>query len=160
MKEDKKNKEEAKEKFIQFAAKANLGYLLISGGGEPLNQKKHILELVQHVPTDRVVLVTSGNWAKNYEGGLKYIHDLHDSFQKRKSKTKLLVRVSISEGHAIKLGINSALNLIKIFDKHFANSQDFCLQIKTFRNDRTLSDLLNAIPGAILENESKKLIVL
>ncbi len=148
--------DEGIEKFIEFSKKANLGYLLISGGGEPLNQKKHILRLVEAVPTNRIVLVTSGNWAKNYDAALKYIQDLYDAFKKRKILTTLVVRVSISEDHSIKLGTICALNIINIFDKYFKNEKNFVVQIKSFQNDPTITELLAKLPMAILSPKAKK----
>lgn len=147
--------DEGIEKFISFSYKANLGYLLVSGGGEPLNQKKHVLKLVEHVPADRIVLVTSGNWAQNFSTGLQYVRDIYDAFKRRTTNTTVIVRVSISEGHSIKLGVKSALNLINIFDQYFHNERDFKIQIKSFENDTSLDSLLSFLPNPQISEPQK-----
>ena len=55
------------DKFIEFINKSNNGYLLVIGGGEPFKKFRQILKIVQEVKTDRLILVTNGMWAKNYE---------------------------------------------------------------------------------------------
>ena len=59
--------EEGIDQFVQFCNQANLGYVLISGGGEPLTQKRAVLRTIAEVKTERIVLVTSGSWAMNYK---------------------------------------------------------------------------------------------
>jgi len=140
--------DEGVEKFIEFAQKANLGYLLISGGGEPLNQRAHILKIIEKVKCDRIVLVTSGNWAKNYNAANRYVHDIYEALLKRKSPCTVVLRVSISEGHSIKIGLEPARNLIKIFREHFVNQDNFKFQIKTFFNDKTLEKVLEPFNGS------------
>ena len=139
--------DEGVEKFIEFSKKANLGYLLVSGGGEPLNQRKHILEMIEKVQSERIVLVTSGNWAKNYKAASRYVEDIYKAHSKRITSCTLVLRISISEGHTIKIGLEPALNLIKIFKEQFANSSNFKLQIKTFFNDPTLEKVLDSFQG-------------
>lgn len=140
--------DEGIEKFIAFSEKANLGYLLVSGGGEPFNQRKHLLEIIEKVHADRIVLVTSGNWAKNYNAALKYVQAIYEAFQKRTVKATLVLRVSISEGHSIKIGLNPARNLIDIFKKYYPQQSNFKFQIKTFFNDITLSKVLEPFIGS------------
>jgi organic radical activating enzyme len=142
--------DEGIEKVIKFAEKANLGYLLVSGGGEPLDKKRHILEIVKKIKTDQIVLVTSGNWAKNYSSAVNYLDALFHAFRERKSPTKLVVRLSVSKGHAIKLGTTPLVNLINIFDKFYSDQDNFVFQIKTFENDKTLRTAIKDIPEAEL----------
>lgn len=139
--------DEGIQKFIEFSRSANLGYLLVSGGGEPLNQRKHILELIEKVQADRIVLVTSGNWAKNYSAAKRYVDDIYAAFSKREQKSTLVIRVSISEGHSIKIGLEPARNLFNIFSEQFSSRTDFKLQIKTFFNDTTLAKVLETFSG-------------
>ena len=144
-KEDQFTKE-GLEKFIKFSDEANLGYLLVSGGGEPLNLKNHIIRLLESVNVDRIVLVTSGNWAKNYKAGFKYLKDIHDAILRNKNKIHVVVRVSVSDYHAVKLGIDCAYNIIKIFEKHFKDKNSyFSTQIKSFNNDKSLLKLLDKL---------------
>jgi hypothetical protein len=140
------------EKFIVFANQANLGYLLVSGGGEPLNKRNHILAIVNKVEADKIVLVTSGNWAVHYDTAEQYIRDLYQAFYKRKFPTTLVIRISISEGHSIKLGLDPIINLIKIFEQYYSKEDRFLLQIKTFENDKMLGRTLQKLQGAILSS--------
>lgn len=145
--------DEGLEKFINFANQANLGYLLVSGGGEPLNKRNHILEIVNKVQSDKIVLVTSGNWAVHYNTAEKYVKDLYNAFQARETATTLVIRVSVSEGHSIKLGNAPILNLIKVFEQYYNNEKNFLLQIKTFENDAMLNKILQEIQGASLSSK-------
>src|SRR3990167_6635260 len=51
--------EEGINRFIEFCNQANLGYVLVSGGGEPLTQKRAVLRTIAEVETQRIVLVRS-----------------------------------------------------------------------------------------------------
>lgn len=150
--------DEGIEKFIQFSKKANLGYLLISGGGEPLNQKKHILKIIEDVTADNIVLVTSGNWAQSFKAAEKYLSDIYNSSKKRLSASRVVVRVSVSEGHSIKLGVESAKNILNIFENKFANEENFILQIKAFENDKALQCLIQQFPNAKLSSIPTRLV--
>ncbi len=139
-------------KFIRFTKEANLGYILVSGGGEPLNRKKHILKIIEEAESDRIVLVTSGSWALNYNIALHYIEDIYKSLYLRNSPTTLVLRVSVSSYHAAKLGIQCAENIINIFDQYFSNTCNFLLQIKAFEKDQVLDKLLAKINGYVDRN--------
>lgn len=140
---------EGVQKFIKFAKKANLGYLLISGGGEPLNQRKHILQVVEETEVDRIVLVTSANWGKNYLAAQRYVEDIYNAICRRKTPTKVVLRVSVSKGHTIKIGLQPTINLIKIFTEKYADKNNFILQIKTFDDDDTFDKILENFPNHI-----------
>ena len=149
--------DEGIEKLIKFSRDAKLGYLLVSGGGEPLNQRQHILEIIKKVEADTIVLVTSGNWAKNYETAQKYIHDMWCALQKREYPSKVIVRVSVSEGHFIKLGVECAANIIRVFDNKYRNQDNFEVRIKSFEDDNTLVKLVQALGGSSLSLETSVL---
>lgn len=140
-------------KFIEFSRSANLGYLLVSGGGEPLNQRKHILQLVSEVQVDRIVLVTSANWAKNYIAAKSYIDDIYNATLARSTPTTVVLRVSVSTGHTKKIGIEPAVNVIKIFKDHYAEQKNFILQIKTFDEDPTLIKVLSEFQTFSIDKE-------
>ena len=57
--------------LIKFCEQANMGLLIISGGGDPFVVKDKVLKLVREAKADRIVLVTSGFWAKNYDSAKK-----------------------------------------------------------------------------------------
>ncbi|MCP3658852.1 MAG: 4Fe-4S cluster-binding domain-containing protein [Bacteroidetes bacterium] len=145
-------------KFIKFARSANIGYLLLSGGGEPLNKKKTVLKIIEESPIDRIVLVTSGNWAKYQNNTTKYIDQIYDSALKNKNNTHVVIRVSVSKYHAINLGIDCALNIIKTFEIKDYNEKIISLQIKTFKNDNTLKKLLSKLRIESINETTQKLI--
>lgn len=135
--------EEAVDKFIEFANSANVGYLQISGGGEPFLEKEAILKSIKNINAERIILVTSGMWAKNRENAERYLYELYNALKERKTKTRLTIRVSISEHHSIKLEEKPLVNLLNIFEEKYSNESDFTLQLKTFENDNAMKKYLD-----------------
>lgn len=138
-------------KFVDFCNKANLGYVLISGGGEPLSQKRAVLRTIAEVNANRIVLVTSGNWAFNKEAGKRYLQEIEAAMQKRKTPCKVTVRVSVSSGHSIKLGTNPACNLIQLFESDYRDHPHLKFQIHGFENDPMFQKTIDQFPGAKVE---------
>ena len=136
--------EEGVDKFIQFANKANVGYLQISGGGESFLKKKALLKCITEVNADRIMLVTSGVWAVNEEVGLAYVREIEAALQKRKTPARVSIRLSVSQGHSIKLETKPLVNLLTLFEKYYRNHPYLTLQLKTFEGDPTLWTFLNA----------------
>lgn len=133
------------EKLIKFCEKANLGCLIISGGGDPLFVKEHLLRLVEFAQADRIVLVTSGFWAKDYASAKKIIDEIYESFKRRKKPTQLVLRISISSYHAKTLGVEPALNVISIFDEYYKEENNFRTQLKTFNDDEAFELFLKRL---------------
>lgn len=148
--------EEGVDRFIQFCNQANLGYVLISGGGEPFTQKQAILRTIAEVKTERIVLVTSGSWAMNYKVMKKYIQEIIDVIEKREKPCKVTIRLSLSEGHSIKLGITPALNLIKYFSSYLCKYPLFRFQIHTFENDKMLEKVLSNFHEYALDYDTNR----
>lgn len=142
------------DKFIAFCNQANLGYVLISGGGEPLTQKKAVLRTIREVETNRIVLVTSGNWAMNREMAKKYLLEIEDAINSRKNPCIVTVRLSVSEGHSIKLGCSPALNLIHHFESHYAHHPYLKFQIHAFENDTMFTKVLSHFPDHKLDYDT------
>lgn len=143
--------EEGINRFIEFCNQANLGYVLISGGGEPLTQKRAVLRTIAEVETNRIVLVTSGNWAFNKDAASRYLVEIDSAIKARKSPCKVTVRVSVSAGHAIKLGILPARNLIELFESQYSDHPYLKFQIHGFENDPMFSKVLAEFPGHELD---------
>lgn len=138
--------EEGMTKFIQFANDCNLGYLLVSGGGEPFLEIKHLLRVVEHVKSDKIVLVTSGNWAKSRGGAGNITRQVFEAFKRRKHPTKLVMRLSVDEEHARGgLGLHPAHNLISVFEENYIQEQDFTLQFHTLFDDPCIQQLYNQL---------------
>lgn len=148
--------EEGIDKFIEFCNQANLGYILISGGGEPLTQKRAVLRTIAEVETNRIVLVTSGNWALNKQAAERYLEEIDNAIKARNNPCKVTVRVSVSAGHAIKLGTNPAVNLIQIFESKYANHPYLKFQIHGFENDPMFPKVMEFFPGHTLNVTSSK----
>jgi hypothetical protein len=133
---------EGLEKFINFANKANVGYLQISGGGEPFLEKEAILRCIEEVNAERIILVTSGMWAYDKNKAEEYLSEIEESIKKRKTKTRVSIRVSVSSSHSIKLKHFPLVNLVQIFENKYKDNKDFTLQLKIFDGDSTLKDYL------------------
>ena len=123
------------DKFIEFINKSNNGYLLVIGGGEPFKKFGQILKIVQQVKTDRLILVTNGMWAKDYEQAKKTIFELYTNFKKRKTETKLILRLSTDKWHAKQLGYELINHIIDIYKKYFREEENFELQLHTLIGD-------------------------
>ena len=142
-------------RFIQFANQANAGYLLVSGGGEPLNHRNAILRTVKEVNTERIVLVTSGSWAINKKAAQQYLRRICEAMESRTTPSYVTIRVSVSQWHAIKLGTAPAKNLIEIFEEEYAFHPFLKLQIHTFEEDTMLNQVLSHFPDISIEESSE-----
>ncbi|HEV3269153.1 MAG TPA: 4Fe-4S cluster-binding domain-containing protein [Candidatus Rhabdochlamydia sp.] len=150
--------EEGMTKFIQFANDCNLGYLLVSGGGEPFLEIKHLLRVVEHVKSDRIVLVTSGNWAKSTSSAHNLTRQVYEAFKRRTSPTKLVLRLSVDEEHARGgLGLHPAYNLISIFEQSYIKEKDFILQFHTLFDDPCIQKLYDQLADRIVTIEDRHL---
>ncbi|MDR0849914.1 MAG: histidine phosphatase family protein [Christensenellaceae bacterium] len=138
---------EAIDKFIKFANDANVGYLQISGGGEPFLERGAILKSIENIEADRIILVTSGSWALDKKNAEEYLEEIQKSIEKRKSKSRISIRLSVSRDHSITLGERPLINLLKIFEEKYKNDKVFTLQLKTFTGDNTLYNYLEKYFG-------------
>lgn len=129
------------EKSIEFINKSEIGYLLVSGGGEPFFKFDNLLKLIKEVNVNDIVVVTNGFWAKDYSRAVEYLEkmkkiQLHD-------KKNITIRVSIDRWHCENLGNKHIKNLIDIFAKKFNNDKEIKLKIHTISGDDTLYEILN-----------------
>ncbi len=146
------------QKFINFANEADLGYLLVSGGGEPFIEKDSLLKVVENVKSDKIVLVTSGNWAQSKTGATSYITKIYEAFQRRQQDTSLVVRLSVDEEHARNgLGLEPAYNLIEIFEQNFLEEKNFTLQFHTLFDDKCIEEFLDKVKYKIVSIEEDTL---
>ena len=133
---------EAVDKFIKFANDSNVGYLQISGGGEPFLEFKAILKCLENTKAERIILVTSGSWASDKVIAEKYVNELYNSTLKNLNNPRVTIRLSVSKYHSIKLKEKPLINLIEIFKNKFKENERFTLQIKIFEKDDTLEKYL------------------
>lgn len=144
--------EEGVDKFVKFANDANVGYLQISGGGESFLKRKALLRCITEVNADRIMLVTSGVWASNEDVGRAYVQDIASAIEKREKPARVSIRLSISEGHSLKLANKPLINLLKIFEEMYRSHPFLTLQLKTFENDKTLWTFLESLGSYKLED--------
>jgi len=136
-------------KFIQFANEANLGYLLVSGGGEPFIEREHLLKVVEEVQSDKIVLVTSGNWAKSKAGCNNFTQKIYEAFKRRKTPTELVIRLSVDLEHQA-VGLNPAYFLISLFEENYLHEPAFKLQFHTLFDDPCIDEILKKLESRIV----------
>ena len=155
--------EEGVDHFIQFANDANVGYLQISGGGEPFLKKRALLKCISEVNADRIMLVTSGIWALDKNSAQAYVENILEAISKREKQARVSIRLSISEGHSFKLGVKPLVNLLQLFETSYRSHPYLTLQLKTFENDKTLWTFLDSLAHYDLkdigENVSDDLVI-
>lgn len=140
--------EDGVSRYIEFCNQANVGYLGISGGGEPLNHRIATLRSIAEIHTSRIVMNTSGSWAVSETAARKYLQEMAQAIEKRDTAAKVVIRLSVSVGHSIKLGIKPAINLISIFRKEYSRHPYLELQLHGFKGDPTLQKISDAHPGS------------
>jgi organic radical activating enzyme len=139
--------EEGTEKFIKFANTVNLGYLLVSGGGEPMMEKQSILKIIRDVESERIVLVTSAYWAQKYDSAERYLSDIKKALSQRQTPTTLTVRVSVDLEHSVPLTLSPIKNLIELFNNEYKSVPQLDLQIHSMWEDPTIANLLADLEG-------------
>lgn len=134
--------DEGLEKFITFINQSNNGYLLVIGGGEPFKKFDQVKEIVKRVKTDKLVLVTSGFWAKDYEQAKKMIFELYECYQQRRDNAKVILRLSIDTWHARQLGQELIHHVISIFQEFFSKEENFELVLHTLVGDSLVDEIV------------------
>lgn len=137
--------EDGVNKFIQFANNVNLGYLLISGGGEPMMERKSILKMIEGVESERIVIVTSAHWAKTQDSAERYLRDIKYALNKRQSETSLTIRVSVDMEHMATLTLDPIINLIHLFYEKYSSIPQLELQIHSLDGDPAVDSLLDRL---------------
>ena len=143
-------------KLIQFVNASNNGYLMLSGGGDPMLCIEKVCRIIKEAHTYRIVIVTSGFWAKNSDRAKEIIDQLYNSYKQNsnRNKLKVILRLSVDEFHEKPLGgIDSFSNIINIFHKFYSKEKGFELYIHTMRNDKTIEKLANTCGGEIKYGE-------
>lgn len=133
------------ERFLEFLNKSNNGYLLVAGGGEPFEKQEYVMQTVSKAISDRIVLVTSGMWAKNYDQAEEIILELYNRLNSRTSRTHLVLRLSVDKCHYRQLGFDVVNNIISVFKKYFKQNENFELQIHTMLNDNTMDEVIEKL---------------
>lgn len=124
--------------FINFANNINLGYLLVSGGGEPMIQRDAVLEIIEKVECERIVLVTSANWAKTAKQTKSYVEDIAAAISRRSTPTLVTIRVSCDLDHNSNLGYEPIYNLIRLFEQEYREHKQLELKLHSVADDPSI----------------------
>lgn len=125
-------------KFIEFVNASNNGYLLLSGGGEPFEKSDYVIRTVKTARTDRIVIVTNGFWAKDYDAAKKMIDELYNALKSRNDLIPITLRLSCDQFHYANLGKDLYKNIIDIFSKYYSHEENLKLKIHTIIGDKTI----------------------
>ncbi len=101
-------------KTISFLNDASVKYLLISGGGETMENPEAVCSMVESVNAEKIVIVTAGYFI-NTDNGVDILDRIYASYQARAMPCKLIIRVSVDAGHIENLGFSHVTRLIEIF---------------------------------------------
>lgn len=142
------------EKFIEFINLSNNGYLLVIGGGEPFKKFDYVKEIIKRVKTDKLVLVTSGIWAKSYTEAKKIIFELYDCYKMRNDNTKVILRLSVDTWHSNQLGKELIHNVIDTFKEFFKEEENFELALHSLVNDNIIYDIIEERNDCKIEKSS------
>lgn len=128
------------ERLIEFINDSNSSYLMLSGGGEPMIRRDIVNRVVREAVTDRIVVVTSGIWARTYKVTQDIIAELYKSFKSRTVSDNMtfVLRLSVDSFHYESLGFNILDNIISVFRNDYRDEPNFQLRIHTMQNDATL----------------------
>ena len=127
------------ENSIEFINKSNIGYLMISGGGEPFLKIEYIFNLIEKTNVKDIVIVSNGFWANNYDRALNILNKLYKI--QKEHKKKITIRISIDKWHSENLGVNHIKNIIDIVSKSFKDNK-LKLKIHTIADDDTIFNIL------------------
>ena len=156
MNHDGMNEEEYKfssigiDRLIRFVNDSNSGYLMLSGGGDPMVFPDHVTRIISETVTKRIVIVTSGFWGKTEESAYGTINKLYKAFRERDNECEVVIRLSVDTYHENELGGNECYqNIINVFKNSFYNVSKFSLLIHTMREDSSMFSLADTIGGKI-----------
>ena len=110
-------------------------------------QKEAVLRTIAEVATNRIVLVTSGSWATNGDAARKYLQAIETALGSRREPCLVTIRISVSAGHAIKLGTRCAENLIRLFESDYRGHPYLRFQMHGFERDPIFGKVLESFPG-------------
>ena len=85
-----------------FLAQAGVRQLVISGGGEPLENLPAVIALTETLATaEELVLITSGHYAQSGPAASAHLDPLLQAFAQHHAGVRLIIRLSADAGHRI-----------------------------------------------------------
>ena len=148
--------DEGLNKLIEFINKSNNGYLMLSGGGDPMVCEDHVKRLIREAKTKRIVIVTSGFWGATEQLAKKTVDSLYDAFTHRvvTEPCEIVIRLSVDQYHEKELKGNKVYkNIVNVFKKFYSNIQNFSLLIHSMRDDISIEKLAKDMGGYITYGE-------
>lgn len=139
--------------LINFINESNSGYLMLSGGGDPMVCVDQVVRIIRETKTRRIVIVTSGFFANTKESANRYIGKLYQAYKGRFSSEpcEVVLRLSIDCYHEKELQGNSHYkNIIEIFHETYSDISGFTLMIHTMRGDTSITELAQQIGGQLI----------
>lgn len=134
--------DEGLEKIIEFVNYTNNGYFMISGGGEPFEKFEYIIEIIKKIKTEKIVIATSGIWAKNREEAERILRKIIHAKKSRKKDVDIELRISVDKFHCAKIGTQSTENIINFFEKEIAEKDNLKLFFLTMQDDETPIEII------------------
>lgn len=139
------------DRLINFINDSNNSYIMLSGGGDPMVHRNGVNRVIREAKSDRIVIVTSGFWAKTLEEAQERIDEVYKMYKHRDSKTTVVFRISVDSFHCKQLGYDILPNILKIFNEKYSNDENFLLQIHTIINDNTVKDIIDKCDDFVYE---------
>lgn len=148
--------DEGIERLIHFVNESNNGYLMLSGGGDPMMVPKKVHKLITECESDRIVIVTSAFWAATPSSAEKTIDDLYRSYSSRVSSNgdcEVVIRLSVDEYHEEPLGgLHPFANVIDVFERKYHNVSGFSLLLHTMKGDTAVKRLADMIGAQVFDD--------
>ena len=148
--------DEGMNKLIAFINDSNNGYLMLSGGGDPMVCMNHVVRLISEAQSKRIVIVTSGFWGRTEKQAHINIERLYQAFISRKYDTpcEVVIRLSVDSFHEAELGGNEVYkNIINVFNRYYSDIKGFSLMIHTMRDDPSVTELVEQLDGTLTYGE-------
>lgn len=135
-------------KIVNIFSKAGVKMVVFSGGGEPFDNLKAILFIIENLSTLRdVIIITNGHFASNNTKTKNLLDKIYvAATNKRKERgfksAKVLLRLSLDKDHCLHIPPENVKNIINYFKKN-KNNKYFKMIIRTILNDAYyIKDLL------------------
>lgn len=150
--------DEGIDRLVEFVNASNSGYLMLSGGGDPMMVPKKVRKIVTNCNSDRIVIVTSAFWAATPATAEKAIDGLYHAFVSRENPAdgrEVVIRLSVDEYHEKPLGgLHPFANAIEVFDRKYRDTPGFSLLLHTMQGDTAVERLAEAM-GARIEMDAR-----
>lgn len=149
-KEEYQFSDEGIDKLIKFINASNNGYLMLSGGGDPMVCVNHVVRIIRETVCRRIVIVTSGFWGKTEAMAHKNLELLYTAFTESTSDEpcEVVVRLSVDSYHEVELkGSEAYGNIINVFKRNYSDKKGFSLMIHTMKDDKCVEELTDMLGG-------------